>query len=447
MKKSFFVSLFIIHLLMLTNACANKVDDQFCCGRAFYELNGKYGYIDTKGNSVIPAQWDYASSFYENGYAYVFNGTLTATGQPDTGLYGIIDTNGDYCLPMQSCKRVSVYDPRNTGIFSITYEIARFTWQYEYRAFDGRILGNKRWDNAISGFLPMPVAEGPKEDQKWGYVTEDGIMIPCQYDKAFPFVNGIALVKTTNIKGQVRYVYINISGEQIISGDWDYAYDFTEDGYARVFKGSLSEYGTPKNGKYAFINTHGELICDYSFDDAKNFSEGFALVASQTVKGSKKWGFINVNGQIVIPQQWDYAFSFKNGYARVFNGSVGDYGPESGLYGFIDCSGSIISDIQWSNANDYSDIGIAKVKDSNGLWGYLTADGSELIAPVWDEIGNFYDGIAYVKKNEKYGYINEKGEQIIDLIWDAAGNYSDGVAIVHDNTTWYIIDASGNIIF
>lgn len=448
MKKVLFSVLVVVAMILtVVTAMADTVDDQFCCGRAWYEVNGKYGYIDTQGNNVIPAQWDYASSFYESGYAYVFNGTLNQFCNPDIGLYGIIDVNGDYFLPMQFCDGISLYDSHNTGRYYITYELADLVWQYEHRTFDGKVIGNKRWDNSRSGSLPMPVAEGKDSNQKWGYATEDGMMLPCQYSDAFEFVNGIAKVEVANVKGQKNHVFINMSGEQIISGDWDYAYNFTKEGYARVFKGTLSNYGSPEKGKYAFINTHGEFICDYIFDDAKDFSQGYAPVATQSVKGGILWGYIDGNGQLAIAQQWDYAYPFKNGFARVFSGSIGKYGPDSGLYGFINLSGDFISDIQWASANDFDDTGIAKVKNSKDLWGYISIDGSVKIDTSWETIGSFNEGLAYVKKNGKYGYINEQGTLVVEASWNEAGTFADGVAIVHDSKTWYVIDKEGAKVF
>ena len=56
----------------------------FNSGLAPYYDNGKIGYINAGGEVVINAQYDAASEFYADGYAYVFT----------NGGYGIIDTTG-----------------------------------------------------------------------------------------------------------------------------------------------------------------------------------------------------------------------------------------------------------------------------------------------------------------------------------------------------------------
>jgi hypothetical protein len=60
--------------------------------------NNKIGYIDTKGNKVIPAQFDklpyeesYACPFFHDGYAVVRVG----------GKFGIIDKTGSYLVEPQ----------------------------------------------------------------------------------------------------------------------------------------------------------------------------------------------------------------------------------------------------------------------------------------------------------------------------------------------------------
>ena len=57
----------------------------FNCGLAPYYDNNKIGYINTAGGKIVEAQYDGASEFYSDGYAYVKSGTE----------YSIIDMNGN----------------------------------------------------------------------------------------------------------------------------------------------------------------------------------------------------------------------------------------------------------------------------------------------------------------------------------------------------------------
>ena len=121
-----------------------------------------------------------------------------------------------------------------------------------------------------------------QHDWKWGYVDTSGKeIIPCQYDLAKSFSNGLAAVGV---------------GED----SW--------------------------NSKYGFINTKGEEIVPCIYDDVEKFSEGLAVV-----KRKEKYGFINTKGEEVIPCQYDRARSFSDGFAVVYLAYYDAIPPIKGL--------------------------------------------------------------------------------------------------------------------
>ena len=64
--------------------------------------------------------------------------------------------------------------------------------------------------------------------------------------------------------------------------------------------------------KYGFIDKNGKVVIEPQFDDAGDFSEGFAQV-----KKDGKWGFIDKSGKVVIEPQFRDAEPFSEGFARV----------------------------------------------------------------------------------------------------------------------------------
>ena len=89
--------------------------------------------------------------------------------------------------------------------------------------------------------------------------------------------------------------------------------------------------------KWGYINKSGELVIQPEYDDARNFSEGFAVVR---IKG--RWGFIDQSGEEVIPVKYKSAWAFSDGLARVqtFEDKMG----------FIDKTG------QWKISADYEEV-------------------------------------------------------------------------------------------
>ena len=114
---------------------------------------------------------------------------------------------------------------------------------------------------ALSQPLLIPYRKG----DKWGFCTADkNIVIDCIYDNASIFSEGLAAV-------------------------------------------SINE----KNG-FGFINEAGLSFIPFSFESAKEFTEG--LVA---VKNNDKWGYINRNGEMVIPFSFGRANRFSCGFAKI----------------------------------------------------------------------------------------------------------------------------------
>ena len=74
--------------------------------------------------------------------------------------------------------------------------------------------------------------------------------------------------------------------------------------------------------------------------------------------------------------------------------------------------------------------GVAPVKTQEGIWGVINTKG-EVIA-AWknvDEINEFSEGLAVVRRRAKYGYIDKK-QLVIPLKFDAAEDFSEGLAVV-----------------
>ena len=151
------------------------------------------------------------------------------------------------------------------------------------------------------------------------------------------------------------------------------------------------------NGKWAFINTNGELIGNGNlwFDNVGDFIEGFARV-----KLNGKDSFINTNGELIgNGNLWfDFLGCFDEGFAWV---------ELNGKTSFINTKGELIGDGNlWFNYVSDFDEGFAAVK-LNRKWSFINTKG-ELIGDgnLWfDDVWGFDEGFAMVILNGKYYYI------------------------------------------
>lgn len=121
------------------------------------QKGGKWGFINRQNEIKIPFEYDEAYAFLNN-LAFVKKGDF----------YGCIDTKNNIKIK---------FNIEKTGYPFFTEKMALF-----------------------------------KENGKYGFINENGsIKIPAIYDKAFPFVNGLAYVE---IEGKVGY--IDKKGKEII---------------------------------------------------------------------------------------------------------------------------------------------------------------------------------------------------------------------------------------
>lgn len=267
------------------------------------------------------------------------------------------------------------------------------------------------WDfDAFSDFEEGFIRIRKKKNGKWGYVAKNSFKIPCKYDKAWPFHDGLALV----FKGGHCY-FIDTSGKRYSKNiklmgprHWPIAYysedlvwlwDELENNLYHVAMDKLGNYrikiphifeynGTrglvelihpfnnglsrvelnklTKDDKicYGFINKEGQVVIDFIYGDAKDFKDNLCAV-----KYASQWGYINTNGEIVIPFKYDYADTFSEG--------------------------------------------LALVKD-NGKWGFVNYLGEEVISIQYDLAFPFSGGFAVVKKNGRYGLVDKYGFCTLD---------------------------------
>lgn len=53
------------------------------------------------------------------------------------------------------------------------------------------------------------------------------------------------------------------------------------------------------------------------------------------------------------------------------------------------------------------------VSNINGLWGFINKSGEITVPCIYEEINQFHEGYAKVKKNGNRTFINKKGEELL----------------------------------
>ena len=91
---------------------------------------------------------------------------------------------------------------------------------------------------------------------KWGFINTEGtLVIPCIYEEASDFKDGLVPVKKDD-----KWGYINTSGEIIIPFEYENAFG-AGDGLASV----------GKDGKYGLVNCNNEVVVPFEYDDISSY--------------------------------------------------------------------------------------------------------------------------------------------------------------------------------
>ena len=269
-------------------------------GLALVKLNGKWGCINNSNEIISPFIYDVALDinwFDSKSSLWVFL----------DGESGYLDKNGNYSM--------------NETITS---------------------------DDFIEGLY-----KNVGENGKYGFLDKEtgGYVIPCTYEKAEDFSEGLAHVQLHQKGG-----FIDKTDREIIPFIYDKCETFLE---RFIFAEGLAN--VKFNKKWGFIDRKINQIIPVKYGEARKFSEGLA-----NVKLQNKWGYIDNTGKEIIPFIYDDAGNFEEGLATV------------------------------------------KI---NNKWGSIDKTGNEIIPPIYDYPHNFHKGISRVEKNGIAGYIDKKGNQ------------------------------------
>lgn len=380
--------------------------------------------------------------------------------------------------------------------------------------------------------LPCTVlAADTGEHTAWSYTT----LVQPQYDKAYPFSqqdeDGKALGFALVVKDG-KYGYVNTAGEEVVTCQYDIAYSFSE-GYAIVGKKKMyDEYDytyelgiitledlepmwfatagpilginydpyecvvhdgnitIPGDLSAQVYDTNGQKVDflkgveigerDIMGNAKSQITDGVAIYVSMPGIGLGSWYYDISSGKFIDDQifQDDLVsgavddinfYPFQQGLASVRYRSIVNktYDEENGIwqipadpeyrdrYGFIDKAGRWIiepafKDIMVMRRKTTYEVfdskGRAVVQDQNGKWGMIDKQGKIVLPFQYDSLFSYSGGLASFHKDDKTGCLDEDGD-VAFYFSDAVGYFSDaGLAVASDGENRLILDCEGNTV-
>jgi hypothetical protein len=205
-------------------------------------------------------------------------------------------------------------------------------------------------------------------------------------------------------------------------------------------------FSRPFPSAWGFIDKDGKLVIPHKYTSAGSFHDGLALVSENyhNISG-KPEGFIDRTGKLKIPSNLALSGGFESCVA------VASLNKKCWL---IDTTGRALSD------DSYDQFGVAENKAwrlvgeglipvrKRSLWGFIDTQGNNIIAPQFNKVGHFQEGLAVVEiKPGHLAYIDRQGKIHLDENYEKAGQFKDGLAIVANAQGTYVINKSGKHLF
>ena len=340
-------------------------------------------------------------------------------------------------------------------------------------------------DDAHEGYRAVLIGESTQSEYAYAYVDKNfSFLTPLKYMIARDFINGFAQVKIFAENDHVRM--INTAGKEIYDHDrYVKAGDFSE-GMCRVSLSDLqwrlayhSDYDDDA-GMWGYINEQGEEVISPQYIYAFDFTNGFARVCKGEWTKDKKWdneyntgrywtekelwGVIDKNGNEVIPCKYDELLDICDG--KFFSAHTG--GWKDGKWGVIDLQQNWLIKPIYNEKIYYTDDGYAKLYEEDKTELQISSDLS--LYGLYDLYDNRlifdakYKDISVIGRNrfvltldiDNYSgcielYVDEEGKHVVDGEFSSISPSSQGYIDVKridatGKTERVLLDESGNTI-
>jgi hypothetical protein len=227
-----------------------------------------------------------------------------------------------------------------------------------------------------------------------------------------------------------KWGFINEKGEVVIAATYDEVLEFSSEGFTLFRKGDTWSVISNSNEDVAVEAKGFTPVGIFGFGK-RSFSNGFVIVTQ-----SKLIGAIDSKGKTIHEFKYNGITDFENGFATAKIGKN---------FFILKADGTSTSVPNVIDLDSFKE-GLAPYRAANKMFGFIDANGKEVIAATFQGVGYFSNGLAWAKNTDgTVGYIDKTGKMAIDAKFLAAKEFDNvvGVARVKLGEEWMYVRKNG----
>lgn len=296
-------------------------------------------------------------------------------------------------------------------------------------------------------------------DGLWGYVDGRGReVIALRFDQVWNFMEqGLALAVQNDLFGVIDFqgnyrVQPEYRSIEIVADHW-VAARTQSDKYRlidlRDFRVLPAEYDQIKylNGQvmlfkqgeqWGLLDREAkETLINGAYDDLICHDDHLIRA-----RRGEFFGLLDLQGREVLPIVYKQVGECHNDLFSVIIPKEKENSSYWFRWGCVDAQGHEKTPLEYDSIEPSLNAGVFRVT-RDGKVGLCDLEGNELLAPTFDNIYDFYNGVAVVCQNGHMGAIDASGQVVVPIVYDDLWNFLGDTALASRDGKWGAVDRSG----
>lgn len=364
---------------------------------------GKGGYIDEKGNTKIPFNYDNVLAFSE-GKAAV----------KKDGKYGVINNSNELIIP---------FEFEYISYFKHGVSAAKKDGRYGLIDDQGEFVTQNKYDHIVMDDIREPHLENYNDLINY---IQPSILTDIYYSDSLLYLKNENFSDFFIVEEGNKYGYIDISGNEIIQPIYD--------GLSRIKDNFII---AKIEDTFGCLNTEGKIILPFQYQNIEYVGHDTFLVSNQN-----RQYLINSNNELLLESEKEKGLVYIGG-GTLLSKSIFDKNEK-----LFDINGNLL----FENPSGYSFLSATEdyiifIDIKNGKKGIMDKNEQIILEPKYDNINLISDNNFLVSIDNKNFIVDSNGKTIKDFSkYTQMYNFSNGYSIAKNNEKYGIISLNDRII-